>query len=46
MWFILWELVLSFWTSFLMQTLAVKEATKAKDFEKVVRLRGRYVLND
>ena len=29
-----------------MQTLAVKEATKAKDFEKVVQLRGRYVLND
>ena len=29
-----------------MQTLAVKEATKAKDFEKVVGLRGRYVLND
>ena len=44
--FILWELALSFWTSFLMQTLAVKEATKAKDFEKVVQLRGRYVLND
>lgn len=44
--FILLELALSFWTSFLMQTLAVKEATKAKDFEKVVQLRGRYVLND
>ena len=44
--FTLLELALSFWTSFLMQTLAVKEATKAKDFEKVVRLRGRYVLND
>ena len=45
-WFILWELALSFWTSLLLQTLTVKEATKAKDFEEVVRLRGRYVLND